>query len=184
MGVLRFRGTGAELTRCRGQSRAAVLVRRPRAAHEGRDRCAQLTLRSVASQCFLRSSRLRTLPAPEMGSASAKATLRGSPRLTSWPRQNSRNSLPVECWPGCRTTTACTRSPRPGSGNPDDSAGGPGRAPGPGVLDFGGIHVLAAGDDHVFEPADDEQLAAVVEVAGIARRGHPGPAGLPVLVAW
>ncbi len=38
----------------------------------------QLTLRSAVSPCCLRSSRLRTLPAPEIGSAPAKATLRGS----------------------------------------------------------------------------------------------------------
>src|SRR5689334_16921506 len=38
----------------------------------------------------------------------------------------------------------------------DDSAGCHGRVLGQGVLDFGGVHVLTAGDDHVLKPVDDE----------------------------
>ena len=37
------------------------------------------------------------------------------------------------------------------------------------ILDFGRVDVLAAGDDHVLDPVDEEQIALVIEVAGIAR---------------
>src|SRR3546814_19047827 len=36
------------------------------------------------------------------------------------------------------------------------------------VLHLGGIDVLAAGDDHVLEAIDDEQVAAVVDVPHVA----------------
>ena len=36
------------------------------------------------------------------------------------------------------------------------------------VLDLDGVHVLAAGDDHVLHPVDEEQVAVGVEVAGVA----------------
>ena len=43
------------------------------------------------------------------------------------------------------------------------------RVSGNGVLDFNGVHVLAAGDDHVGDAIDQVQVALGVEVAGIAR---------------
>ena len=36
------------------------------------------------------------------------------------------------------------------------------------VLDLDGVHVLAAGDDHVLHPIDEEEVALLVEVAGVA----------------
>ena len=37
------------------------------------------------------------------------------------------------------------------------------------VLDLGRVDVLAAGDDHVLHPVDEEEVPVVVEVAGVAR---------------
>ena len=36
------------------------------------------------------------------------------------------------------------------------------------VLDFGGIHVLCPGHDHVLEPIEEEQVAVLVAIGGIA----------------
>ncbi|MNE98793.1 hypothetical protein D3C80_1973620 [compost metagenome] len=36
------------------------------------------------------------------------------------------------------------------------------------VLDLGGIHVLAAADDHVLEAVDNEQVALLVHVGAVA----------------
>jgi hypothetical protein len=62
-----------------------LLIRRRARQTREREGC-QLTLRPAASQCWLRSSRFRTFPAADMGSASAKATLRGSLYPAIWPR--------------------------------------------------------------------------------------------------
>ncbi|MNT16146.1 hypothetical protein D3C72_1512350 [compost metagenome] len=36
------------------------------------------------------------------------------------------------------------------------------------VLDFGRVDVLAATDDHVLEPVDDEQITLLVHIGGVA----------------
>ena len=54
----------------------------------------------------------------------------------------------------------------------DDRALGDGRMLGEGVLDLGRIDVLAAGDDHVLDPVDDEDESVFVHVAAVAGM-HP-----------
>ena len=41
------------------------------------------------------------------------------------------------------------------------------------ILDLGGEHVLAAGDDHLVVAAADVEQAVLVEVADVARRHQP-----------
>src|SRR3546814_8440286 len=38
------------------------------------------------------------------------------------------------------------------------------------ALDFGGVDILAAADDHVLDPVADEEIALGVEIAGVARQ--------------
>src|ERR1035438_3817488 len=71
-------------------------------------------------------------------------------------------------------------------GQSDDRAVLHGRMGQQHLLDFGGVDVEAAGDDHVFGAVDDEQVIVVVEVADIPGvvPSVPGgfPGGLRVLV--
>ena len=39
---------------------------------------------------------------------------------------------------------------------------------GRGILHLGGVRVLLVGNDHVLEPVDHEQIAAVIQVARVA----------------
>ena len=39
---------------------------------------------------------------------------------------------------------------------------------GGGILHLGGVRVLLVGNDHVLEPVDHEQIAAVIQVARVA----------------
>ena len=54
-------------------------------------------------------------------------------------------------------------------GQPDDGAVAHRRVLHQRLLDLGRVHVEAAGDDHVLQAVDDEQVAVVVEVADVAR---------------
>src|ERR1700679_2296205 len=57
-------------------------------------------------------------------------------------------------------------------GDTDDGALGYGRVLGEGVFDLDRIDVLAAGDDHVFDPIDDIDESVLIHVAAVAGM-HP-----------
>src|SRR6185437_5098004 len=65
-----------------------------------------------------------------------------------------------------------------GVGDADDGALGHGRVAGHGVLHLGRVDVLAAADDHVLDPVDDEQVAAGVQVAAVAGVHPAAPEGV------
>src|SRR3546814_1034439 len=55
-------------------------------------------------------------------------------------------------------------------GHADDRRLANGRVPRDDALDFGGVDILAAADDHVLDPVADEEIALGVEIAGVARQ--------------
>src|SRR3546814_15870075 len=54
-------------------------------------------------------------------------------------------------------------------GHADDRRLANGRVPRDDALDFGGVDILAAAEDHGLDPVADEQIALVVEIASVAR---------------
>ena len=113
------------------------------------------------------ATRRSTLPAALRGSSSTKRDVLG-PLVTGQPRARERHDLlRGHKSPGASGPPRGTTSPQRSSGTPNTAtsatAGWSEHR-----FDLGRVHVLAAGDDHVLDPVDDEQVAVGVDVAAVA----------------
>ena len=163
----------------RGPHRARADVDRPRLAD-----AAGLHRLTRQAQIRSRSSRFRTLPDGLRGSASTNTTALGTlnlrelvaavlDELVLGRRRRVRRAA---------TTNATGTSPHRSSGRPTTATSTTAGVLVEHPLDLGARDVLAAGDDHVLEPVDDEEVAVVVEHADVAGV-EPAAGGTPRAVA-
>ena len=117
-------------------------------------------------------SRRDSLPIAVFGSSERSSSWRG---ISIGERRSFRcvcSSSRVSVAPARTTTKALMVSPRYASGDAEDQRLGDGRVGVHRLLDVDRVDVVPAGDDHVLQPVDDEEEAALVEVADVAGAEH------------